>query len=72
MLYLQIDYGSNPPKDDGTRPYGGTTQLWDNASIWLTGAPDITQTSTNVNEPTDIRVRVTNSGQNAVEFVLME
>jgi hypothetical protein len=72
MLYLQVDYGSNPPKDNGTRPYGGTTPLWDNASIWMTGGPGVTQTSTHVGDATDIRVRVTNSGPSAVDFVQVD
>jgi hypothetical protein len=72
VLYLEIDYGSSPPKDNGTRPYGGTTPLWDNASIWMTGGSGVTQTSTHVGDATDIRVRVTNSGASAVDFVQVD
>src|SRR5215813_1775086 len=66
-LDIKIDYpNTTPPTDDGTRPYGGANPIWNNASIWLegpAGSPTPSQTSTNVDHPTNVKVRVTNKGQ---------
>jgi hypothetical protein len=73
MLYLETDFGYPAPNDNGTRPYTGTnTPFWNNASIWLTGGSGVTQTSTHVNDATDARVRVTNSGTAPVDLVSVD
>lgn len=70
-LFIKIDYGYNPETDtDGTRPYTGTNALWNNASIFLTGGANQTQTS--VGTPTIVRVRVSNSLQTAAPNVFVE
>jgi hypothetical protein len=64
-LYIKVDYPNTaPPTDDGTRPYGGANPIWNNASIWLEGegSPTPSQTSTTVDHPTNVKVRVTNRG----------
>ncbi len=66
-LFIKIDFGNAGASDTGTRPYTGTTPLWNNASMWLDGGPS--QTETNVGNQTLIRVRVSNAGQAPVEAV---
>ncbi|WP_026532443.1 hypothetical protein [Arthrobacter sp. H41] len=66
-LFIKIDFGNTPSTDDGSRPYTGSTQLWNNASIFLTGG--VTQTQTRVNSPTTVNVRVSNAGRTSIEDV---
>lgn len=66
-LFIKIDFGGSPSTDDGTRPYTGTTPLWDNASIFMVGGPSQTQTS--VGTPTTVKVRVSNSSQSTIQDV---
>ena len=63
MFYYKIDYGDATQVDDGVSPYSGARPFWNNNSLWLTGGPS--QTSTEVGDPTQVKVRVTNS---AAEF----
>jgi hypothetical protein len=75
VLYLETDFGYStpPPNDNGSRPYtGGKTPIWENSSIWLDGGSGVTQTSTHVGATTDVRVRVTNSGDADVDFVSVD
>ncbi|MFF3877186.1 hypothetical protein [Streptomyces sp. NPDC001978] len=69
-LYLSVDFGSSPTKDDGTRPYTGTNPQWNSASIWLDGGPN--QTQTRVGTPTTIKVRVSNKGKSPVTAVRVD
>lgn len=59
MFYFKIDYGDTPSVDDGVSPYSGARPFWNNNSLWLTGGPS--QTSTVVGDPTQVKVRVTNT-----------
>jgi hypothetical protein len=65
-LYLEIDYGTVSPTDNGTRPYTGSQPLWDNSSLFLDPPP---QTQATVNQPATIKVRVSNKGTATVPFV---
>jgi hypothetical protein len=65
-LYLEIDYGTVNPTDDGTRPYTGTQPLWNNSSLFLDPPP---QTQATVNQPSTIKVRVSNKGTAPVPSV---
>lgn len=69
-LFLNIDFGTVGGVDNGSRPYTGSTPLWNNASIFMDGGPS--QTETNVGTPTTVRVRVSNSSQAAVEDVTVD
>ncbi len=69
-LYISVDFGSSPTKDDGTRPYTGTNPQWNNFSIWLDGGPS--QTETRVGAPTTVKVRVSNKGQQPVPAVKVD
>lgn len=66
-LYLSIDFGNSPSTDDGSRPYTGTTPLWNNASLFLTGGANQTQTTVGVD--TTIRVRVSNASRETIQDV---
>ncbi|UQU67635.1 hypothetical protein COUCH_15755 [Couchioplanes caeruleus] len=66
-LYLSVDFGSSPTKDDGTRPYTGANPQWNNFSIALSGGPNDTQTR--VGAQTSVKVRVSNKGQAPVTDV---
>jgi hypothetical protein len=69
-LFINIDFGANPSVDNGSRPYTGSTPLWDNASIFMEGGSSQTQTS--VGTPTTVRVRVSNTGQATVDAVSVD
>jgi hypothetical protein len=69
-LFLSIDFGNSPSTDTGTRPYTGSTPIWENASIWLAGGPN--QTQTQVNDPTTVQVRVSNDGNAPITNVLVD
>ncbi|MEU4477935.1 hypothetical protein AB0F68_07725 [Micromonospora sp. NPDC023966] len=66
-LYLSVDFGSSPTKDDGTRPYTGANPQWNNFSIALSGGPNDTQTR--VGAQTSVKVRVSNKGPEPVTDV---
>jgi hypothetical protein len=57
-LFLEIDYGTVTPTDNGTRPYTGSQPLWNNSSLFLDPPP---QTQATVNQPATIKVRVSNN-----------
>jgi hypothetical protein len=65
-LYLEIDYGTVNPTDNGTRPYTGSQPLWNNSSLFLDPPP---QTQATVDQPSTIKVRVSNKGTTTVQFV---
>jgi hypothetical protein len=69
-LFLSIDFGNTPSTDTGARPYTGSTQIWENASIWLDGGPS--QTQTQVNDPTTVKVRVSNDGAAPISSVKID
>lgn len=66
-LFIKIDFNNSPSTDTGTRPYSGSTPLWNNSSIFLTGG--LNQTETKVGLPTTVNVRVSNSSDSTIEDV---
>ncbi|MFE5813196.1 hypothetical protein ACFQ6S_07315 [Streptomyces sp. NPDC056479] len=69
-LYISVDFGSSPTKDNGSRPYTGSNPQWNSSSIWLAGGPNDTQT--HVGTPTTIKVRVSNMGESPVRAVRVD
>lgn len=66
-VFLDIDYLASGATDTGARPYTGTTALWNNASIFLTGPGTVNQTQVRVDSTdTHVRARVTNSTQETI------
>lgn len=66
-VFIKIDFGNSPSTDTGARPYTGSTALWNNSSIFLTGG--LNQTETKVGLATTVNVRVSNSSDSTVEDV---